>query len=1063
MYKNMGQITLLKIKQEGDKGIRINDDDLYLRTFSGHVQGGYVLLYPESARNGDTYAGKIGELQVGDSVPTTAEEAMAALEFIGNFKGGDQKPILASLAALQEEVSEDNGAIKEMLAGVNDKLDTLLAEVEATGGMFVPSRDWEEAALPPELATGTLYSYLFKGEVYVSTSTYSSQGIFRLNKAKKSFDKVYNYGYAWANWFEAGGRLFVCATGSNTGAGILRLNEETGLFEAAYDAGANWSGRLTVGEREYWFPLNGMTSVYGSGNTGGLLLFDEGAGTFEAITTTGYASGAGNFKTVETSKGVFMYLDGTSLVGIYRLNEETGILQQVYATGYYWRNWIDSGGELFVSSDTSFYGILRFDADTGMFVLVYAAGYAWRNWVEFDGELFVSSEASSSSLGILRFDADAKEFVVAHAAGYGWKSWKEFGGELFVSSENTVDPGILRFDPGTGTFVTAYATGIRWKNWKEFDGKLFVSSEASSSSLGILRYDPDTGMFVVAHATGYYWKNWKEFGDELFVSSDTSFYGILRFDADTGMFVLVYATGYNWKNWLEFDGQLFVSSTTSGSNSTGILRYDAGTGMFVVAYALGYNWTDWKEFAGQLFAFGYNSSSTGILRYDAGTGMLVVAHAAGYYWLKVEAGGTLHVSTTNSTVSGLLVLNTDTWAFQVEISGYYGWYECKVGDAIYLVSSYNNGYVLQFNPDTGRFANTSVSQNYGGMKEFDGYTLVWSGNTSYPGVTRLTETAVTKVLTTGVSLTSWIEGGEGSVAAYVSCSGSSSAGLYRVTLSNGSMSSISSNGYNWNVFYESDAYMLAQPTGTTAAAAMCFKKPDMSYATIGGSGYGARVVYEAEDFKVFSGVEGQTTFSGASVIKNDGTVMHYTSSGYAWRVFAEFNGAVYLSSKQSAGIFKAFGSSYSMTNIYNTGYNWGNPVEHDGDLYVSSTGFDDYASQGLLKLNDVENGFDKVYSRGASFRFIPMTGGDHWVSESYDHVYPLVSTGFQIDGYQSGPVMDGYTVNRHGIVMLTNEAVKEVFISKYEMPDELSCLEGDANDFYIYSRGSIIYNVNVAA
>jgi hypothetical protein len=101
----MGQKTLLKIEQVGEKGIRINDADLYLRTLSAEVQGDHVYIYPESARNGDTYVGKIGEVRVNDDVPTTPEEAITALEFIGNFKGGgDDTALKERVATLEGEM-----------------------------------------------------------------------------------------------------------------------------------------------------------------------------------------------------------------------------------------------------------------------------------------------------------------------------------------------------------------------------------------------------------------------------------------------------------------------------------------------------------------------------------------------------------------------------------------------------------------------------------------------------------------------------------------------------------------------------------------------------------------------------------------------------------------------------------------------------------------------------------------------------------------------------------------------------------------------------------------------
>ncbi|MDR1274485.1 MAG: hypothetical protein LBK12_08040, partial [Odoribacteraceae bacterium] len=98
----MAQIKLVKIEQVGSKGIRVNDTDLYLRAMSADIQNDHVRLYPERARNGDTYVGKIGEVEVNEDFPDTPDAILTALEFIGNFKSGGSDPALKERVAVLE-------------------------------------------------------------------------------------------------------------------------------------------------------------------------------------------------------------------------------------------------------------------------------------------------------------------------------------------------------------------------------------------------------------------------------------------------------------------------------------------------------------------------------------------------------------------------------------------------------------------------------------------------------------------------------------------------------------------------------------------------------------------------------------------------------------------------------------------------------------------------------------------------------------------------------------------------------------------------------------------------
>jgi hypothetical protein len=222
------------------------------------------------------------------------------------------------------------------------------------------------------------------------------------------------------------------------------------------------------------------------------------------------------------------------------------------------------------------------------------------------------------------------------------------------------------------------------------------------------------------------------------------------------------------------------------------------------------------------------------------------------------------------------------------------------------------------------------------------------------------------------------------------------------------------------------------------------------------SGSGSLFVTDVAGGKLFSGKDGSSSVVGACVVTDSGDLKCYYISGYAWRIFMKRGEDIFLSSKITQGILKVLGDS--IISYYPSGYDWNNPTEYEGQMYVSASGYNETNSLGLLRLDVIGNKFEKVYPHGLDFRLIPMVEGDHWVSESYKHVYPLVSTGFQLDGYQSGPVIIGYTVNKHGIVQLTNETVKKAFVSRHEMPDELAHLEGDADDYFIFSKGSVIYN-----
>ena len=259
--------------------------------------------------------------------------------------------------------------------------------------------------------------------------------------------------------------------------------------------------------------------------------------------------------------------------------------------------------------------------------------------------------------------------------------------------------------------------------------------------------------------------------------------------------------------------------------------------------------------------------------------------------------------------------------------------------------------------------------------------------------------------------------------------------------------------------HDKDGLTLVGTGGSNPTAASFFRldKDTFTMVSTNVRGYGALFVQELQGGKFLSGADGVTTVTGYALLDDDYTVRWYYSSGNAWRVFLESGEYRYISSKITQGLHRVLGAT--VLTAMSSGYDWQFSGEREGDRYFSCSGYNETALGGITRENLLLGKFERVYPHGFAYVLVSMAGGDRWVSASYPRVFPLVSMGYLVEGYQSGPDLRGYTVNRHGIVELTNDTVKHAFTSRHEMPDTLNYLEGDAGDYYIYSKGSIIYNV----
>jgi hypothetical protein len=486
--------------------------------------------------------------------------------------------------------------------------------------------------------------------------------------------------------------------------------------------------------------------------------------------------------------------------------------------------------------------------------------------------------------------------------------------------------------------------------------------------------------------------------------------------------------------------------------------------MFAVAYATGYYWNQWKEFDGELFVAAYSSYGTGILRYDATTGMFAVAYATGYYWSNwFKVAGKIFIG-SSGYASGLLSLDTSTMTFSVAYSTSACWANTYVvGTKVFVSSTSTNAPVLRVNEDTGVITVVySTNAVYNEFKELGTMTVI-SHKTGAGAVMLKDDGTATNVTyySYGGNF-KWLELPGISNYAFASptySNSSSYGGFYQFNIPGRSVTRLTDYGVNYDVLYEYANYILVGPASGTSTSGRYYAINKLTATAISTyiQGYGKPFVQEFQGKKMFSSADGSNAITGMTFVLDNATQAFGYNSGNAWRVFLDANDVIYMSSKLTQGILRVVGSYVNM--IYSPGYDWGSPVEYEGELYVSASGVNETNSAGLLRLNTVSGKFEKVYAHGFDFRMIPMTGGDHWVSESYLHVYPVVSTGFQLDGYQSGPLMIGYTVNKHGIIQLTNDAVKQAFVSTHEMPDALVYMEGDADDYYIFSKGSLIYSV----
>ena len=729
-----------------------------------------------------------------------------------------------------------------------------------------------------------------------------------------------------------------------------------------------------------------------------------GGTSWEGVDLSNYIPG--ELYTFHAQNGIDMYI-GSNLLGsgIHHINKHTGVLTQIYSSGYSWQYFFeDSKGNIYVSSGSSDYlGILHISGT--VVTQIHTSGSYWQYFFEDSkGNIYVGSKSTSSgSYGVLHISGTTVTRI--YTSGSSWYYFfEDSNGNVYIGSNGMsssgVGYGILHISGTTATQI--YSSGYSWKYFfEDSKGNIYVNG-SSSGGAGILHLTPTTATQI--YSSGYSWYYFFEDSKgNVYGCSSKSNSGILHISGKT--VTQIYTSGVHWKYFFEDSkGNIYVSSGSSGSGNYGILHLSGKT--VTPIYTTGYAWQYFFEDSkGNIYVSSGSSDYLGILHISGTT--VTKINSSGYAWQFKETDHVYTYIDQYPTPDSLYLILDGTTIYSVPI------YEelllpsnsqrvtvvpsaetqkikpennrtlvevTVVGDKNLKAGNIKKGVVLYEGTDNeivGRFEGGSSSSGGASTPTLDDIAQVPAITIDYQGVPtycatnkkdaylcistsihhlNLETNTLTNIGEYTEDVQCFFEASNGDIYA----STKSTASIVYVTSTG--ISKIYNSGSDWYNFFE-DSTGNVYVGSTTSNGIIRLKGATATVVYSNGNNWNAFCEGHVGD--VYAG--SSTNSAGIVYIPKDSTGSAiYTKSKWCY-FFRTSTGIVYAGSiNETEGTFNKTGilqlSRATANKVYTSGYSWRYFYEDpNGSVYVSSD-----ITEGIIKIPTEGNAF-KFYDTGTCY------------------------------------------------------------------------------------------------
>jgi hypothetical protein len=103
--------------------------------------------------------------------------------------------------------------------------------------------------------------------------------------------------------------------------------------------------------------------------------------------------------------------------------------------------------------------------------------------------------------------------------------------------------------------------------------------------------------------------------------------------------------------------------------------------------------------------------------------------------------------------------------------------------------------------------------------------------------------------------------------------------------------------------------------------------------------------------------------------------------------------------------------------------------------------------------------FEKIYHHGQDWKLLQAGSEFNWIREYDSLQYPRLSENCGLVDYQSGKLLNGYTINIHGFIAFDDKLPRELFAPRFPLKSVASYL-ADEGIYIFFTSGSIVYNTN---
>ena len=758
-------------------------------------------------------------------------------------------------------------------------------------------------------------------------------------------------------------------------------------------------------------------------------LSGEGGTSWDDVYLNNYIPG--RLYQYHAQNGVDMYIGSSALnSGIYHINKQTGVLTQIYTSGYYWNYFFeDSKGNVYVGSSSSS-GILHLTNTAA--TRIYATGSCMYFFEDSKGNVYVSG---SSSTGVLHLSDTTVTQV--YPTGKSWLYFFEDSkGNVYISGS---DAGIVYLSGTTSTHI--HTSGYCRYFFEDSKGNVYVSG--SSSNIGVLHISGITVTQI--YTTGAYWQYFFEDskGNVYVGGGNSNSIGILYLSGIT--VTQIYTTGVYWQYFFEDSkGNVYVSSSNSNNDNKGILHISGTTATQI--YTTGYNWQYFFEDSkGNVYVSG---TTTGFIHLSGTTSIQVYSGGASWNRAFEDSKGNVYVSSDSSYNDRGILHLSGTTAKNIYTSGY-NWHfketdhvcayidQYPTPESLYLILDGDKAYSV---PIYEELLLPSNSQRVTVVPSAETQKIKPENNRTLVEVTVVgDENLKAENIKEGVVL---YEGTDNEIVGMFE--GGSSSASTALTLDDIEQAPTLTIDYQGVPMYcatnKKDAYLCISTT------IYHLNLETNALTKLGEGAEDVQCFFESSNGDIYA-----STASTASIIYVTPTsISKIYNSGSGWyNFFEDSTGNVYVGSATSNGIIRLKGAT--ATVVYSNGNNWNAFCEgHVGDIYAGSstnsagivyipkdsTGSAIYTksnwcyffrtSTGIIyagSINESEGTFNKtgilqlskatankIYTSGYSWRYFyeDPNGGVYVSSDITEGIIKIPTEGSAFKFYTTGTCYDTY-------------------------------------------------------